>query len=41
MKAPNIKDYDLTFTSLTERFATDYIVVHHTGNPQDDDLSAQ
>ena len=41
MKAPNIKDYDLTFTSLTERFATDLIVVHHTGNPQDDDLSAQ
>ncbi len=41
MKAPDIKDYDLTFTSLTERFQTDYIVVHHTGNPNDDDLSAQ
>ena len=41
MKAPDIKDYDLDFDSLTERVRTDLIVVHHTGNPQDDDLSAE
>ena len=41
MKAPDIKDYDLDFDSLSERFGTDFIVVHHTGNPQDDDLSAK
>lgn len=41
MKPPVIKDYDLDFTSLTERDYTDMIVVHHTGNPVDDDLSAE
>ena len=41
MRSPQIKDYDLDFDSLTERVRTDKIVVHHTGNPQDDDLSAK
>lgn len=41
MVAPNIKDYDLNFTSLSQRYKTDTIVVHHTGNPTDDDLSAE
>ena len=41
MIEPKIKDYGLRFTSLTERLRTDFIVVHHTGNPLDDDLSAE
>lgn len=41
MKEPDIKDYDLKFNSLSERYVTDMIVVHHTGNPSDDDLSAE
>lgn len=41
MKEPDIKDYDLEFNSLLERYVTDMIVVHHTGNPSDDDLSAE
>lgn len=41
MRDPDIKDYGLDFTSLTERDRTDLIVVHHTGNPTDDDLSAE
>lgn len=40
MIPPKIKDYDLSFRSLSERYATDMIVVHHTGDPVDDDLSA-
>ncbi len=41
MRSPDIKDYDLDFTSLAQRVFTDIIVVHHTGNPKDDDLSAE
>jgi len=33
-------DYGLQFTSLTPREVTDMIVIHHTGNDIDDDLSA-
>lgn len=35
------KDYNLQFTDLTPREATSRIVIHHTGNPTDDDLSAE
>ena len=41
MKPPKFEDYDLDFTSLSQRYGTDLIVVHHTGNPTDDDLSAE
>lgn len=41
MIAPNIKKYDLEFLSLYARDDTDMVVVHHTGNPWDDDLSAE
>ena len=41
MKPPKFVDYDLEFNSLSERYVTDMIVVHHTGNPSDDDLSAE
>ena len=41
MIAPKIKKYDLWFTSLAARVDTDLIIVHHTGNPWDDDLSAE
>ncbi len=41
MIEPNIIETDLEFTSLTVRPFTDQIVVHHTGNPHDDDLSAE
>ena len=34
-------DYGLEFDSLTQREATKMIVIHHTGNPYDDDLSAK
>lgn len=37
----NIKETQLTFLLLAERPATNYIVIHHTGNPCDDDLSAE
>lgn len=40
MKRTNCIDYKLNFTSLSERDTTDMIVIHHTGNPCDDDLSA-
>ena len=36
-----IKKYNLNFTGLTKRDRTDLIVVHHTGNSVDDDLSAE
>ena len=43
MQKVNIKkcnlDYD--YNRLSTRSKTDLIVVHHTGNPQDDDLSAR
>lgn len=35
------KDYGLHFTNLTQRDDTSRIVIHHTGNPTDDDLSAE
>lgn len=35
------KDYGLQFTNLTQRDSTTSIVIHHTGNPTDDDLSAE
>ena len=35
------KDYNLQFTNLTPRDDTSRIVIHHTGNPTDDDLSAE
>lgn len=37
----NFVDYGLEFTSLQERSKTDLIVIHHTGNPKDDNLSAE
>lgn len=33
-------DYDLDFSSLTIRESTDMLVIHHTGSPYDDDMSA-
>ena len=36
-----IKDTWLKFDTLNERNMTNMIVVHHTGNPTDDDLSAE
>lgn len=41
MKAPTFTDYGLEFEYLYARNDTDLIVVHHTGNPIDDDLSAE
>lgn len=41
MQKVAIKNDDLKFNSLTNRPKTDLIVIHHTGNPQDDDLSAK
>jgi len=41
MIAPTLTDYGLDFLSLYARDDTDMIVVHHTGNPSDDDLSAE
>lgn len=35
------KDYNLQFDGLTQRETTNKIVIHHTGNPDDDDLSAK
>ena len=37
----NIIDYGLQFRNLMARDTTDMIVIHHTGNPTDDDLSAE
>lgn len=43
MRKANIVDTNLHFNyaSLSTRQVTDRIVIHHTGNPQDDDCSAQ
>ena len=35
------KNYGLQFDNLTQRDSTTRIVIHHTGNPTDDDLSAE
>ena len=42
MQKVNIKkcDFDYDYNNLTTRNKTDMIVIHHTGNPTDDDLSA-
>lgn len=41
MQRVNIKDTGLSFGDLSNRAATDMIVIHHTGNSYDDDLSAE
>ena len=41
MLTPTFVDFGLWFKPLQERTATDLIVIHHTGNPSDDDLSAE
>lgn len=40
-KRVSVIDYGLSFSSLTPREGTNRIVIHHTGNPYDDDLSAE
>lgn len=42
MQKVNIKqaDFNYDYDNLTTRSKTDMIVIHHTGNPTDDDLSA-
>lgn len=39
MIEPKFIDYNLRFQNLSHRGYTDLIVVHHTGNEKDDDLS--
>lgn len=41
MRKIAIKNYGLEFNSLINRPKTNLIVIHHTGNPEDDDLSAE
>ncbi len=41
MIPPKFIDYDLDFNSLSQRYTTDMIVIHHTGDEVDDDLSAE
>lgn len=41
MQRAKIKETNLDFSSLNQRKVTDMIVVHHTGNRQDDDLPAE
>ena len=41
MQRVNIKETHLNFGDLTQRQVTDMVVIHHTGNPTDDDLSAK
>ena len=41
MREPNIVDYNLQFGYLYRRPYTNLIVIHHTGNLVDDDLSAE
>ena len=41
MIAPTITDYGLEFAYLYARETTDLIVIHHTGNPTNDDMSAE
>lgn len=40
MNKPDIVDTNLEFGDLTEREFTDRIVIHHVGNPMDEDISA-
>lgn len=41
MKSLELTDYGLQFGVLIARATTDMIVIHHTGNPADDNLSAE
>ena len=41
MERVTIYEPNLEFSELSERSNTDMIVIHHTGNPTDDDLSAE
>ena len=41
MVRANIIETDLQFKDLVQRNCTEKIVIHHTGNPADDDLSAE
>lgn len=41
MQRVNVEDTCLEFGELSDRLSTDMIVIHHTGNPYDDDLSAE
>lgn len=41
MIAPTLTDYGLDFTRLSARDDTELIVIHHTGDSVDDDLSAE
>lgn len=41
MQRANVVETNLDFTELTNRACTDMIVIHHTGNPTDDDMSAE
>ena len=40
MDKPDIVDTNLEFGALTERESTNRIVIHHVGNPTDEDISA-
>lgn len=41
MIAPIVKDYGLNFRNLSPIIQVDKIVIHHTGDEDDDDLSAE
>lgn len=41
MARVKIIETNLQFKDLTQRNCTEKIVIHHTGNPADDDLSAK
>ena len=41
MIAPTFTDYGLEFAYLYARDFTDMVIIHHTGNPYDDDLNAK
>lgn len=40
-KRVNTVDYGLEFSSLTPRYQTNFIVIHHSGTAEDMDLSAE
>lgn len=41
MQVAKIKETNLEFSGLDRRNTTSAVVIHHTGNPTDDDLSAE
>jgi N-acetyl-anhydromuramyl-L-alanine amidase AmpD len=41
MERVNTVDYGLEFSSLTPRYQTNFIVIHHSGTAEDMDLSAE